>query len=163
MSARWSEWIQGTWPSEAPPLRPGEIVWVNNRYQVLMREIGRETAEDGVVVMYSLSIKRRDKAPIREWREFQRIKNELVGEEAEAVELFPAESRLMDTANQYWLWAITGAHFGVGFEGRLVSEAESNGSRQQPWPGDAKPADLVPRAEMDARVSAWAAVQKGRP
>jgi hypothetical protein len=53
-----------------------------------------------------LSIKRFDRGPVRDWRHLQQIKNEVVGPEAEAFEIFPAESRLVDTANQYHLWAI---------------------------------------------------------
>ena len=41
---------------------------------------------------------------IHDWRHFQLIKNELVGEEIEAIELYPAESRLHDTANQFHLF-----------------------------------------------------------
>ena len=38
-----------------------------------------------------LSIKRKDKKAVHDWRHFQLIKNELVGEEIEAIELYPAE------------------------------------------------------------------------
>ena len=51
-----------------------------------------------------LSIKRKDKKALHDWRHFQLIKNELVGEEIEAIELYPAESRLHDTANQFHLF-----------------------------------------------------------
>jgi hypothetical protein len=44
---------------------------------------------------------RLDGQAIHDWRELQRIKNEIVGDEIEAVELYPAESRLLDTANWY--------------------------------------------------------------
>src|SRR6187402_3694185 len=44
-----------------------------------------------------LDIRRLDGGPCNDWRNFQQIKNELVGPEYEAVELFPAESRLVDT------------------------------------------------------------------
>ena len=52
-----------------------------------------------------MCIRRRDGEPCKDWRDHQRIKNELIGPEYEAVELFPAESRLVDTANEYHLWA----------------------------------------------------------
>lgn len=51
-----------------------------------------------------LSIKRLDKKSVHDWRHFQLIKNELVSETREAIELYPSESRLMDTANQYHLF-----------------------------------------------------------
>jgi hypothetical protein len=53
-----------------------------------------------------LSIKRYDRRPIRNWRHFQQIKNEVCGEESEGVEVYPAESRLADNANQYHLWVM---------------------------------------------------------
>lgn len=73
----------------------------NNIYLVGIRKLDHPASEQGIL---HLSIKRRDKRVIRDWRHLQRIKNELVGYECEGVELFPAESRTMDTANQYHLW-----------------------------------------------------------
>lgn len=52
-----------------------------------------------------LSIHRRDRAPCDDWREFQQIKNDILGKECEAVQLYPAHARVMDTANEYHLWA----------------------------------------------------------
>lgn len=105
-------------------------VWVNSRYQVLRRDVG-----DGMIY---LSIKRLDQRPIRSWRDLQRIKNELVGPECEAVELFPAESRLLDSANQYHLWVFANpevrmplGHFGV----RFVTEEAGVGEGQEPFDG----------------------------
>jgi hypothetical protein len=69
-----------------------------------------------------LDIRRLDGQSCKEWRDFQRIKNELVGPDFEAVELFPAESRLVDTANQYHLWVHADPHyrFPFGFVERFV-------------------------------------------
>ena len=58
------------------------------------------------MIVWHLSIKRQDKAPIMDWRDLQDIKNKLAGPEVEAIQLFPAESRLVDSANQYHLWCI---------------------------------------------------------
>jgi hypothetical protein len=71
-----------------------------------------------------LDIRRHDGADCKNWRELQQIKNELVGPEHEAVELFPAESRLVDTANQYHLWVHVSSdfRFPFGFESRCVFE-----------------------------------------
>lgn len=73
-------------------------VWANDRYEVIVR---RDPA--GIA---HLSIKRRDRAAVRDWRHLQQIKNEVLGPEIEACEVFPAESRLVDTANEYHLWAL---------------------------------------------------------
>jgi hypothetical protein len=51
-----------------------------------------------------LSIRRHDLQPCKEWKHFQQIKNALIGPDHEAVELFPSESRLIDTNNEYHLW-----------------------------------------------------------
>ncbi len=70
-----------------------------------------------------------------DWRDFQRIKNELVGPEAEGVELYPAESQLADSANQYHLWVFDGSgfRFPFGFNDRLVSDQPLEGGQQRPF------------------------------
>lgn len=111
-------------------------VFMNDTYQVNVRE-----AEVGDYWPESLhlSIKRRDKQPIHDWRELQTIKNEIVGPEHEAVELYPAESRLTDTANQYHLWVLKSHEhrFPFGFnDGHNVStpeEAAKMGAVQRPF------------------------------
>lgn len=40
------------------------------------------------------------------WAEKQRIKNELFGKEAQAVEVFPKESLLVDQVNMYHIWVL---------------------------------------------------------
>lgn len=88
-------------------------VWVSGTFQVLVRAL-----PDGWI---HLSIKRRDQAPIRSWRTLQTLKSAVVGPEREAVELYPAESRHMDTSNQYHLWVLPrGVRFPLGYEGRAV-------------------------------------------
>jgi hypothetical protein len=70
-----------------------------------------------------LIINRLDWDACDDWREFQQIKNELVGPEYEAVELFPAESRLVDTSNTYHLWVHCDPtyRFPLGLHHRLVA------------------------------------------
>lgn len=82
-----------------------------------------------------LSIKRLDKESIHDWRDLQQIKNELCGEECEAVEIYPAESRLVDAANQYHLWVFPeGFRIPFGYQERLTAtpeEAASIGAKQR--------------------------------
>lgn len=107
-------------------------VFLNDTYQVHRRRL---PGAAGLPAIVHLSIRRLDRMPVRDWRDFQEIKNQLVGPECEGVELFPAESRLVDSANQYHLWVIDDVHFHwpVGFEdGRSVSDAEFGKSRQRP-------------------------------
>jgi hypothetical protein len=112
--------------------RSARRVVKNNRYQVVIYD--RDTTPGIPGGMIWLSIKRLDKQPIHDWRDLQRIKNALVGPENEAVELYPAESRLVDTANQYHLWVLKDpeARFPWGFNQRVVSSESGGGSVQRP-------------------------------
>ena len=105
--------------------RQHSTTFINNIYQVSCIPIERE---EGVWVW--LSIKRRDKKAVHDWRHLQRIKSELMGDEREAVEIYPPESDLVDEANQYHLWVLPeGLRNPVGFrEGRRVSDPEKAAS-----------------------------------
>lgn len=103
----------------------------SDTYQVALLDGGSEA-------FTQLSIKRVDREPILGWREKQRIKNAIVGEEREALELFPAESRLVDTSNQYWLWVLpAGERLPCGFGERLVMQQRDHPrlsqSKQEPF------------------------------
>ncbi|MEE8545022.1 MAG: hypothetical protein V3T29_04355 [Alphaproteobacteria bacterium] len=94
----------------------GHVVWVNNLYQVNV-----EYSDD--LNFVHLIIRRLDREPGHNWRHFQTIKNELVGPDCEAVELYPSEKHLVDAKDHYHLWAYTSPHnsFGIGFKhGREV-------------------------------------------
>lgn len=117
--------------------------WKNDIYQVQLRRstgIGdpsrlRGRGEFRGLPIIHLSIKRLDQQPIRDWRDLQEIKNQLVGPECEGIELFPAESRLTDTANQYHLFCIDDPtfRFGLGWnEGRFVISESGAGAVQRP-------------------------------
>lgn len=148
--APWTEFVQ----AEPIPELPADIIFLNSRYQVNMRKIRCPPPfNDGI----ELSIKTRDKAPFHNWRDIQRIKNELLGPEIEAIELFPSESRLVDTANQYYVFAFPwndfpGHRFPFGFTERFVSETPVGGSVQEPFPADQRPQDLETREQFMARL-----------
>jgi hypothetical protein len=82
-----------------------------------------------------LSIRNLRREAVRDWRDLQRIKNEIAGPEREAVEIYPAESRLVDSSNQYHLWVLPeGERVPIGYEERLVAspeEAAEHGARQR--------------------------------
>lgn len=156
----WTRWEDGIVPMDDPKFKlafEGHRVVLNSRFQVAMRSYKTPIGE-----MLHLSIKRRDKAPIRDWRDLQRIKNELVGPTAEAVEIFPSEDRLVDTANQYHLWCTKpGEKFPFGFhEGRCVMEPQkvSDGSVQRPF--EEKPDGTTTQEELDRRLKERVAQQK---
>ncbi len=81
----------------------------NNIYLVMVRKVDNPFSPTGSII--HLSIRRNDRRVVRDWRHLQRIKTELIGPECEAVELFPAESRLMDDCDQYHLWALDDPEF----------------------------------------------------
>lgn len=127
-------------------------VFMSSRYQVVMAE---EEIEGFKGPVTHLSIKRWDKKPIRDWREMQRIKNTLCGPDREACELYPAESRLVDTANQYHLWVLPpNIRFPFGFQERLVvtdtGGALAPDAVQRPF--EEAPEDGLTAAELDDRV-----------
>lgn len=109
----------------------GQQMWINELYVVHKRPVA-----DGWI---ELSIRRQDRGHVVDWRHKQAIKNQLCGEECEGLELFPAESRLYDSANQFWIYvrAEPGELIPVGFnEGRHVSDEDIGGSKQRPFEED---------------------------
>jgi hypothetical protein len=76
-------------------------VWKNNLYIV---QVVREETAWGEVDR--LLVRRNDSAPVRSWSDMQRIKNEIRGPERVAVEVYPPESVLVDSANIYHLWVL---------------------------------------------------------
>lgn len=136
----------------------GARVFRNSIYQVEMTLIDCPPPFGRVVY---LSLKTLDRQPRHDWREMQRIKNELVGEEVEAVEVYPAESRLVDTSNQYHLYCFPELQFEngklpFGYKDRLVSEGSTpginetgKGSRQRDFRKELRPKDLVRGEDLD--------------
>ena len=121
----------------------------NSRYTVLWRSVESEVGD-----LVHLSIKRNDKLPIHDWRDLQRIKNEVLGPEHEAMELYPAESRIVDTANQYHLWCFLGQRAPFGYDAqRCVMEDTSGmpGARQRPF--EEPPKDLLTEEQFQAKLA----------
>lgn len=137
-----SETLIAEWVNSKPGMTREQVIalamdyektctyWINDIYQVQVRPL----PDIGFV---HLNIRRRDGGPIlRDWRHFQQIKNELVGPECEAIELYPAESRLVDQSNKYHLYACTDPtfRFPIGWDKRDVSYVNGStpGTRQRP-------------------------------
>lgn len=118
-----------------------EIVFTNDLYQIHYRKIAENCVH--------LSIKRRDREALRDWRHFQQIKNELCGKEWVGIEIYPPESKLLDTSNQFHLWVFDNdSYFPFIFQERYVSEFETNGSKQRPFEDGLIPKDLKTPEEM---------------
>jgi hypothetical protein len=97
----------------------GEKMWMNDRYTVISTPLIEEMGMKGPV---HLSIRHNDRTKwLHDWRHLQRIKNDICGSEREAIELYPAESRLVDQANQFHLWVLAeGESVPVGWNARTV-------------------------------------------
>ncbi len=87
----------------------GEVDWFSNfdkcftqgrKYCVLARQINTSW---GVVEHICMRNAEGTDIP---WAEKQRIKNELFGESRLAIEVYPAQDRLVDEANMYHLWIL---------------------------------------------------------
>ncbi|GHO61327.1 hypothetical protein KSC_002190 [Ktedonobacter sp. SOSP1-52] len=127
LSIPWTPFVQ----CEKDPRDPESEIYRNSRYQVHRR---RFKAHDSGPDLIHLSFRRLDRGTFLPYRDKMCIKDELVGPECEGIELFPARSREVDTANHYHLWIIDDPtfRFPFGFTRRLVTEATIGDARQEP-------------------------------
>ena len=138
--------------AEPLPSAAGDEIYINDEYQVNLRHL-----EKGWTW---LSIKRKTKASIHDWRDLQRIKNMLCGDEREALELYPAESRLVDTSNQYHLFVMPiGEKFPFGFQERAISKGHKGGwhegGGQREFEKGEEPHDAEEWDDMERRALAY--------
>lgn len=99
----------GPWEQRIVPPRPAvrdretwrSIGYLNNRYSVQISEVDTEW---GMVL--HLWVRRHDGAMPSSWSDLQRIKTESAGPERVAVQVFPSESGLVDSANMAHLWVL---------------------------------------------------------
>jgi hypothetical protein len=102
-SGNWGEWEKLTFPAGSV----GGCRWTaeittafrNKVFSVLVRDAG------GGVTHYAVSSLSEERPS---WWEMQRIKNELAGTEATAVEVYPPTSEVVDGANMFHFWVIHG-------------------------------------------------------
>ena len=151
----WGDWFQCSDLSNADgtvvPIPEGIMIWRNDVYTVMLRKV---RPQDPFGEILWLSIKRNDREVAHDWRDMQRIKTELVGAEFEAVELYPAESRHVDTANQYHLWVFaSGYKLPFGFTERVVAgvvtktgNPDLDAAKQRPF--NNPPDDLLTSNEL---------------
>jgi len=105
--------------------------WQNDVYYGTLRRYDHGSFFDGGE--YALiGIAALSEDALHDWRDFQHIKTELVGREWEAVELYPAESRCVDTSNFFYLWCFP--------PGVLTGLGLPNTDRHVEGPADMKPA-----------------------
>lgn len=109
--------------------------WMNNVYVATVHPV--ELAANGWPQMKQLSIRRIDRKVIHDWRHLQQVKNDIFGPDCEAVELYPSDDRVVDTANSYHLWVLIepGAKFPFGWGAGLRSDGDVAGIPGQQRPG----------------------------
>ena len=99
-------------------------IFKNDIYRVLVRPCPENKD------MTWISIYRHDGGHIMDWRHMQEIKNQVMGPEHEAVQLFPAESRLVDEANAFHIWAQNEPGYKFRF-GLMKRSIKTQGRRQR--------------------------------
>lgn len=140
MARSWTQFQKIESPTPAPQMTKADAdqwleyideglieVWINNLYQVIVYRGKLVPCVSGMQPQMPvwLSLRRTERSKLaRDWRDLQRIKNEILGPEVEAVELFPKESRLVDEADQTHLWGFEHpkAALPFGYVDRLVQD-----------------------------------------
>jgi hypothetical protein len=110
----------------------------NSRYWV---SCGKRPATDRCDALIYLMIGRWDGEPAgpERYRDFMRIRDELVGFEHEAAEIYPQRSVEIDTENVYHLWVCESEHsrFPFGWRrARAVRREAAPGTKQRPFDPD---------------------------
>lgn len=144
------EFVKGYMSDKAMEKSNTDEVFVNDKYQVNVKHL-----DDGWTW---LSIKRKDKEALHDWRDLQLIKNMICGEEREGLELYPKESRLVDTSNQYHIFVMPeGQLFPFGYGDRLVVKDASKvmNTGQRPFNDDEVPEDAVTSEELQKQVDEY--------
>lgn len=104
----WGEWRKTSLPNGIPGSTPGSWPsqiregWGNNLYAVMIRPFVDENGDE--VIHLAIRTLSQLEPP---WRDMQRIKNEVCGAEATAVQVMPPESELVDEADMYHMWVLS--------------------------------------------------------
>ncbi len=113
----------------SPHFRNGSC---GNDYIVSVEEDVDETGGE----MFWLSGRTNDNLPANDWRDLQEIKNMIIGPECEAVQLYPADDRVVDEANQFHLWVCRDPKYRFPFgyrEGSKIYSCPPLPCRQRPF------------------------------
>lgn len=108
-------------------------VWENDRYDCSVRRYkkGFFLANSRYIVV---GITAMDQTARHDWRDFQACKNDICGPEWEGIELYPAESRLQDPSNRFYLYCVPKGVLKFGGTKRLVCTPEEAIAPQRPFP-----------------------------
>lgn len=101
----WGAWRKTSIPNGIPGgngwCREVRSAWANDLYIVLIRPF--EDTNGDEVIHLAIRTASNLEPP---WRDMQRIKNEICGEESTAVQVMPPASELIDEADMYHMWVI---------------------------------------------------------
>lgn len=114
-SGQWDRFVEKAGIADHP-LAPVGFVrgYLNSTYSV---QVMRDTRKP-VGMVTPVGIRRHDQQPITNWNILQRIKDEVIGPDCVAVQVFPAKSDIVDSANMYWLWVLpAGSVWTLDWEG----------------------------------------------
>jgi hypothetical protein len=101
-SGEWGEWETLTFPPGSAGRRWAADFTTAHRNRVF--SVLDRTLKNGIrhLAVTSLSQERPS------WWEMQRIKNEIAGEDATAVEVYPPQTEVVDGADMFHIWVVTG-------------------------------------------------------
>lgn len=91
--------------------------WCNDKCQVFVYDYPEV---EGWPPIIEMSLKLNSREPWRDWRDFYRIKSELCGTMCWAIEVYPSQDALVDSANQYHMFVFPP---GMQFPIRLAQAA----------------------------------------
>lgn len=126
-------------------------VYANHRYTVHREEWDKSLHGFGDFSIVWLSIKANDGSCYRDWRDYQRIKNQLAGPDWEGIEIYPNEQRLIDTCNQFHIWCIPpeAGLIPVGWYRRAVCEENTTTfGTQRPFEAGWRPRDTKTEKDL---------------
>lgn len=125
----------------------GGMIYHNSRYQVYLQ---RFSSQDGGPDAIYLFFQRIDQNQLIPYRDKMRVKDELVHPECEAIELFPARSRVSSLISGCALWIIDDPvyRFPFGFSRRVVTDIALDGAVQEPWLPEERPLDCLSEVEL---------------
>jgi hypothetical protein len=111
-------------------------VWENDRYYLSVRRYAK-----GFFLKNSpyivIGISNDDESAHHDFRDFQAIKNDIAGRDWEGIELYPAESRLKDPSNRFYLYCVPKGLLKFGLPGgRVVCTSAEAIAPQRPFPGE---------------------------
>lgn len=102
--------------------------WVNNRY-IVQEQFRDKTDGSGRVLVLAICCIDPNKTA-RQFDDLMLIKDQCWGPEANAVEVYPPRSLLVDQANMTWLWRIEPLPFGLHRSQKPLSTAADKGCGQ---------------------------------